>query len=57
MNPPRSPGGGESLLLAQPEFLVPLLPAFPPPDPLLLLARHPLLLLLLRRTRALELGA
>jgi hypothetical protein len=43
--------GRESLLLAQPEFFVPLLPPFPPQDPSLLLARRPLLLLL-RRARA-----
>jgi hypothetical protein len=48
--------GRESLLLAQPEFLVPLLPALPPPDPSLLLARRPLLLPPLR-PRALGLGA
>jgi hypothetical protein len=43
---------GESLLLAQPVFFVPLFPAHPPPDPSLLLARRSLLLPLLRRARA-----
>jgi hypothetical protein len=45
------------LLLTQPEFLVHLLPALPPPDPALLLARRLLLLQPLRRARALRLGA
>jgi hypothetical protein len=40
------------LLLTQPEFLVHLLPALPPPDPALLLARRLLLLQPLRRARA-----
>jgi hypothetical protein len=53
---PTSPGG-KSLLLVQPKFFIPLLPAFPPPDPSLLLARRQLLLLPLCRARALELGA
>jgi hypothetical protein len=43
------------LLLAQPEFFVPLLQTFPPPDPSLVLARCPILLLL--RAHALGLGA
>jgi hypothetical protein len=47
---------GESLLLAQPVFFVPLFPALPPLDPSLLLARHSLLLPLLRHARALRLG-
>jgi hypothetical protein len=37
------------MLLAQPELLVSLLSALPPPDPLLCLARRPLLLPPLRR--------
>jgi hypothetical protein len=49
--------GKKSLLLAQPEFLVPLLQALPPPDPPLLLAHHPLLPLPLSRARTLGLGA
>jgi hypothetical protein len=44
----RSCRGGESQLLAQPELLTSLFPAFSSPNPLLLLARHPLL----RRARA-----
>jgi hypothetical protein len=43
------------MLLAQLEFVVPLLSAFPPPDPSLLLVRRPLLLLPLCRARALGL--
>jgi hypothetical protein len=49
--------GRESLLLAQPEFLVPLSPTPPPPDPSLLLTRRLLLLPPLRRARTLGLGA
>jgi hypothetical protein len=48
----RSPGGGEPLLLTQPELLAPLFPALPSPDPPLLLARHSLLLSPLHRARA-----
>jgi hypothetical protein len=44
--------GRESLLLTQPELLILLFPALPPPDPLLFLACCPLLLPLLRRARA-----
>jgi hypothetical protein len=47
----------ESLLLAQPVFLVPLFPALPPPDPSLLRAHHSLLLPPLCRARAIGLGA
>jgi hypothetical protein len=39
-------------LLAQPKFFIPLLPAFPPPDPPLLLTRRPLLFPPLRRARS-----
>jgi hypothetical protein len=49
--------GRKSLLLTQPEFLVPLFSAFPPPDPPLLLTRRQLLLSPLRCARALGLGA
>jgi hypothetical protein len=44
--------GKKSLLLTQLEFLVPLLPAFPSPNPPLLLTRRPLLFPPLRRARA-----
>jgi hypothetical protein len=43
---------GESLLLAQPIFFVPLFPMLPPPEPSLLLTRHSLLLPSLCRARA-----
>jgi hypothetical protein len=49
--------GRESLLLAQPEFLVPLFPVLLSPDPSLLLARRSLLLPPLRSACVLRLGA